>query len=181
MKTSIFNTNHEYNNWSCTNGDAVIMPRQLKFDIDILINSPFESGGVLLCSVSKSFQDRIYLVEFPMILNKPHSAFATGKYDKIKVKLLQDLINSQKRNISVIWFHTHVKSTGDYWYDKFSGGDYKSFSEQTDEYKHVLFTPTSILTYSKEGLDFRFTKNTHDAVKKRYDTWLKIQLELHKV
>ena len=185
MITKIFNTNYEFNNWSIPTNDVIVMPRQLRFDIDTIINSPYESGGVMLCTTSlfpvNSKICKFYLVEFPMIMNKPYSAFATGSYNREKLNLLQDLINKQDRTIEVIWFHSHVKSTGEYWYEKFSGGDYATFNKQSQEYMHVLFTPTSILTYSRKGMDFRFSKNTNDRVQSKYDTWLKIQLELHKI
>lgn len=82
-------------------------------------------------------------------------------------------------HLRYIEFHTHTQTTGAHWFDKFSdfqGGDVTSLTNKlnrSNTYKHVLFTPTHILTFGLDKPKFIVIPNRSIEIEKRWDEWEK--------
>ncbi len=82
----------------------------------------------------------------------------------------------ENTHIGFIEFHTHTHTTGKAWFETFSGGDYASFGNKVNKmnkYKHTLFTPTHILTFGLEYLNFFVAKQRSVEIETRGTFWKK--------
>jgi len=141
-------------------------------EINIMTQRQYESGGALIYSVhNNNYQHRF--VEYLQILNEPQSSFWTGKYDREKINNFRNIIEKARiiNNWNLVWFHCHTVGTGAHWYDKFSEGDYNAFEKEADNYEHILFTPTKILTCSKEPIDVRIIRSHSEQIEGRRRKW----------
>lgn len=118
-----------------------------------MCNAKNESRGVLLVSTDNSSFREGKLMVCAMLNQAEQQGSAFSVFlDKTKHDAMTNLLNDYKDKIQMIEFHSHTKSTGDYWADKFSGQDNQSLANAINRhrgYMHVLFTPNNILTFGK--------------------------------
>ncbi len=129
----------------------------------------YEKAGWLICKKSFIKDYLIYIVEYPFTTDEGDMG---SVYPSKRLNLPDDY--------SGVEFHIHPEGLGEYWFDKFSSGDYTTFSNRMRDninYKHVLFTPTNILTFGKETPEFRVGKVSEEAfgeLGNRYEYWHQI-------
>lgn len=135
---------------SPTTSNTIILPSIWKTLTESLCKKDTESTGYMICSKKINGSYISYLVEHMMVTN---TGTIGSVFQNKKINLL-DVIEQV-----AIEFHSHPQGLGEHWSNNFSLGDYTTFINRIDAdstYKHVLFTPSSILTIGLEKPDFRF-------------------------
>lgn len=136
--------------------NTIIIPEYHMEKTLSMCESSYESAGWLICKKQFSGDYIAYLIEYIFQCDKGGVAHV---YPTKKLNLPEEY--------SAIEFHVHPQGLGDHWFNKFSTGDYDTLIKRQAEqssYKHVLFTPTHILTCGKELPGIRVTPSS-DFVK----------------
>ena len=122
-----------------------------------------ETRGVLLVAKGNPQYEKGELPVCAIIdqAKKDNNTSTQAFLDIKKAQAMTKLLHDYKDEIMMIDFHSHVNATGDFWADKFSGGDNQSLSNAVNRhngYMHVLFTPKNILTFGKGKPQFGVVK-----------------------
>lgn len=148
--------------------DTLIIPEWVYQQVLAITYNDKESVGYLICRRQALYDSMhiLYLVEGVIVTNIGE----LGKVNQTKN------INVADPDIVVIEFHTHIELLGKFWFDKFSGEDLNTFKQRVlsegDDYKHILFTPTHILSWAHlTALDVRIDKGNDKEVKKNFLNW----------
>jgi len=152
-----------------------------------MVEQEGETRGVLLCKK----QDSIFVVHSIIKIGLGSAGGVQGndRYIRAMRKLLQENAGFGLRSID---FHTHTTSTPSYYNDKFSdfengGGDFgtlRKYLTINDNYTHVLFTPTHVLTFGKSKPSFKLSNKENPDVWNLFKHWnnefkKKLLLERH--
>lgn len=134
--------------------NVIVLPKHFNTQLEIITHHTQEVLGVALAIEHESDTPfSTYIIEGILLLGmgSAYSVFPDEKRLIIANEILK--FNPLYRAIE---FHTHCKGTGEMWYDKFSSGDFNSFNNilsYNRYYKHILFTPTNILTFGEQRCD----------------------------
>lgn len=147
---------------------TIVLPYILYNETLDICNCDYEQAGFLYCSkgVVKGFE--CYLIEYIRIMTEG-SAGNVCPHKKV--------VMSPPEKYVAIEFHVHPQILGAFWHDKFSSGDYREFDVRNNNeiaYKHVLFTPTHIITYGNPIPDFkieRFDDEKNNIVFRQQQYW----------
>lgn len=136
--------------------NTILLPQYFEEQTLELCNGSNEKAGWLICRKYFSGDYILYVVEYIYVTDEGGSGhvYPTKK------------INTTNEH-SALEFHIHPRGLGNLWFDKFSNGDYETLVKRIaiePFYKHVLFTPTYILTFAKEKPDFRIAKTSDEAL-----------------
>ncbi len=147
---------------------TIIMPQIFVEKTKKICEVGAEKIGYLVCEQQLHNDQVCYMVEYILVTNEGTTTNVVQ--NKVFTKMA--------KGYEAIEFHIHPKALGEQWYDKFSGGDYNTFrkilSGEDKWYKHVLFTPTHILTFGIQKPDFRIAtlnKESLDAAMERMMHW----------
>lgn len=132
----------------------ILMPVEFYNSTLEMCRTEKESRGVILVPKNPQKEGQ-FLVQAMIIIG---SGTSTSVYpDDAKVDAFNKLLREHASEVQPIDFHTHTQATasgaGPYYLQNFSGGDFSSIANNVNRasyYKHVLFTPTTVLTF---GLD----------------------------
>lgn len=151
--------------------DILVIPDMFKPFIERMVNEDNETCGYIIYNKEVFPNNTIMTVE---------QIFATDKGTPFSVSLSKSLNLSEE--YGYIEFHTHSVGTGQYWYEKFSSGDFNTFYNRENEgepkYRHVLFTPTHILTYGEFRLHIAYTnEKTRELLLEKGKQWKEVLLK----
>jgi hypothetical protein len=126
--------------------NTIILPMYFVNKIEALHQHKNETTGYLICSRDSKDFNNIYIVEHLCITGEGNGGSVSNTFKVVS------------RTHCVIQFHVHPEHLGQYWFDRFSSGDFDTFREkmkEDEQYIHILFTPTHILTFGKSKCDIR--------------------------
>jgi len=139
--------------------NTIVIPQTFWQETIDICNGENEKAGWLICKKAFAGDHILYLVECMYTSTEGNSGSVTPK---LRLTLSNDH--------TVIEFHVHPIGLGETWFDKFSDfgerGDIATLNERLNivpQYKHVLFTPTHLLTFGKEELDIRIAKTNEES------------------
>ena len=143
--------------------NPIVIPEYIFNKIRGLCDLDVEFTGQLVC--------RKKIVEYPFLPTVKSSSGGS-------VYPNQKMVFNNSPDYSTIEFHTHPSLLGDYWANKFSIGDLVTFDKRVTQqgrlYKHILFTPSYIITWGKLfAPDVRIGFGSTEEVKKVFDEWNK--------
>jgi hypothetical protein len=136
--------------------ECIIIPEFFYESTVAMCEAQRETRGVFLVSKNQHLPEGWVIVE-AMISIGYGSAGGVYPEDK-KFEAMNKLLSRYSNEIKGIDFHTHTVATGSSWYETFSdlnsaNDDVQSLMNNINRngtYKHVLFTPTSVLTFGKK-------------------------------
>lgn len=143
-----------------------IMPSTVSTaDIYIIIPKFFYNNTVQMCQTrneTRGFMigrqiDGKIIIEAFLALNMGTSTSVFP--DENRFKAARKLLMNHPE-IVAIDYHSHAEGTGEYWFNKFSSGDFTAFANAinvNNDYMHVLFTPTHIGTFGLKKPVVRFS------------------------
>ncbi len=139
--------------------NPIVIPDWIFNQIISICKKEGEYAGYLVC--------RNQIVEYPFLSG---NGTVGSVYPKKKLTFNNSL------DYETIEFHTHTSALGDYWTNKFSGGDLKTFNNRCqqdgDQYKHILFTTDNILTWGKfDAPDIRIGFGNTKTIIENFNHW----------
>lgn len=173
---SIFEREKIENHQVPYNATNLVFPLEFYNLTKEMCNSWREVRGIITANLQESDNKKFYILDFIKTLGYGSSTRVYLNEDK---SVAVDEFIRQNLFKKIIEFHSHTIESGDSSRDCFSEQDKKILKKMINKnpnYMHVLFTPTNILTFGKEKLGFILTKNTNQAVIKKYNS-LDLQFE----
>jgi hypothetical protein len=155
---------------------SIILPIELYVLVSNMIERAQETRGVMLYEKSIVNSKDFYIVR--CVIEIGIGDYTSVYPDQSKMIAINDIIRSH--NMQWIDFHTHTLSTGQHWSNQFSTGDYKSISAIMNrmtnwkKYMHVLFTPTSILTFGIDKPELVLPMSENENVLPTHNKWLQL-------
>ena len=148
-------------NTSTTTNPDVVIPNWILDSIIGLCALPGEWSGFLVC--------------FNKIVQYPYISGSGGSGSVFPSK---KIVFNDSPAYMAIEFHTHPSLLGEHWASRFSSGDLATFSnrlkQEGEQYKHILFTTTNILTWGKgTAPDVRVGFGNDNTVVKTFNEWNK--------
>ena len=138
----------------------IVLPEEFYAVTEQMCQGERETRGVLLINKqNEAYAKNRLAVEaiIPIGYGSPDHVFP----DDAKLNAINRLLQENQETIGAIDFHSHTIGTvsqyGSYYGENFSGGDNQSLVNGVDRvrlYKHVLFTPTNILTFGMDNPQF---------------------------
>ena len=149
-------------------GNTISMPTNIYQECSQLCYKTNETVGWLIARKTIVSNYIVYLVEYVLMSNE-------GDEGSVYQNVLPKIDNEYE----LIEFHTHTISLGSGWYNKLSGKDIKTIKKRLSilgkEYKHVLFTPTHVLTVGTDNPNIIVSRVVgQDAIDEnsdRYNYW----------
>ena len=143
----------------------------------ILMPVEFFDGLIGACNAQREIRGVLIVPKIPRrdgelrvlsVLTTGYGSSGRTGVDDNKLKAINKLL-AERNDVGIIEFHTHTTGTirdyGQYFTDHFSSGengDFGTLSKNVNRYgsayKHVLFTPTHILTFGLTNPQFRIVK-----------------------
>ena len=160
---------------------TIIMPKFI-FDRSVKwCDDNKERSGIFVVKFQPIEKGMLYIIQSYVLLGIGTEYHV--KQNKNRVKAFNMLMSHLRENSSgdfgIIEFHTHTVSTGKFWYDKFSPGDYESFKSAIKEdinYCHILITPENILINSN-GIMNLIIKDSDKSIHKSHSRIFKLLLK----
>ena len=128
----------------------ILFPKNLYEATKEMCRAPKELRGFILAEEMFFQNKKFYITKFFSKLG--YENISSAYTQKNRLKALETLSSRNKEKI-IIDFHTHQECLGNEFHSRFSEQDFPSLINAVNRqplYKHVLFTPTHILTF---GLD----------------------------
>lgn len=122
--------------------NTIIIPEYFMDKTLQVCNGAFEQAGWLICSKVLVGDLIVYTVENMWVTD-------TGSAASVYPSKTLNLPDTH----SGIEFHSHPKALGSTWWNRFSAGDMNTLTKRMQQkvtYKHILFTPTHMLTFGRE-------------------------------
>lgn len=146
--------------------EGIFLPKEFYGQIDAMVSQKNELRGIMFYKKSNKSGRQLNYVEFFQTIGRGNSSFVKPEIKKLNasIKFLEN--NPDYSNID---FHTHPEILNSYYYENFSEEDKKILEKmlnKNSDYKHVLFTPTHILTFGKNKPSLHILPENEDVLSK---------------
>lgn len=156
--------------------EAIILPKAFFKSTTQMATTQDETRGVFITNPDVVGRSTVHRVVFMEVLG---TGTSTSVYPvEARMKAAEELLRMHP-SFRSIDFHVHTTGTGDSFHDRFSDGDFRTIARnlsQAPGYKHVLLTPTHVLTFGTSKPTFHLDNSNNPQVMQEYQR-LKAEFE----
>lgn len=165
---SVFPRRTVFGNEIITTRSTIIFPKEFYESTITMCNSEKETRGVLLC---EAITENAFFVKCSITLGQGTAVEVFP--NNAKLTAINQLLGAHEGGIIPIDWHTHTVHTG--CFESFSSDDFVSLCDvvtrtQRDR-MHVLFTPTSVITWGVYNPRFVVLEETNPKVMEDFNLW----------